>query len=184
MEQNNNYKLLEKPVTNPKHDRSRVISIAIKSNCGQYRYVLKRIWNTELEVGAFLCANPSKADHLLYDETVFKCNNLAVQWNWGGFYILNLYPHYSTDPKKKKQTLDTDIKNSHYIKKISERVSIFVLACGNGHKIRTSKLIEGISKEKLFCLRINKGGGFLHPSRINPEEFDRPIRVFGEEAYR
>ncbi len=61
-----------------------VNSMAIKSECGSYRYVLKRVWQPKLEVGAFLCENPSKADQLLSDGTVFRCGNLAVQWGWGG----------------------------------------------------------------------------------------------------
>ena len=69
-----------------------VISTSIKSECGEFRYVLKRVWDSERKVGAFLCANPSKADHLLFDDTVFRCGNLAVQWNWGGYYVLNLFP--------------------------------------------------------------------------------------------
>lgn len=161
---------------------STVNSTAIKSKCGQYRYILKRVWDHELEVGAFLCANPSKADHLLWDETVFKCSNLAVRWGWGGFYILNLYPHYSTDPKKMKKTPDTNARNSHHISKVAMEVNIFVLACGNGHKERVNKIIEGIPREKLFCLRNNSGDGYLHPARIKPENFEKPVRVFGEEA--
>ncbi len=68
-------------------------SAAIKSECGDHRFVLSRIWSHEDPIGAFLCANPSKADELRNDETVFKCGNLAANWGWGGFYVLNLYPN-------------------------------------------------------------------------------------------
>jgi hypothetical protein len=155
-----------------------VHSIAVKSECGQYRYYLKRVWNPGIEVGAFLCANPSKADHLLSDDTVFKCGNLAVQWGWGGFYILNLYPHYSTDPALVERTAETDQRNAHYVALVATEVKTLVLACGNGHKRQMNALIAGVPKEKLFCLRKNAGGGFLHPSRIKPEDFAHPVRAF------
>jgi hypothetical protein len=50
-----------------------------------------------------------------------------------------------------------------------------VLACGNGHKEQLDELIAGVPEEKRFCLRQNRGGGFLHPSRIKPEDFPAPI---------
>lgn len=157
---------------------STLTSIAVKSECGRFRYSLKRVWNPDAEIGAFLCANPSKADHLLSDDTVFKCGNLAVQWRWGGFYILNLYPHYSTDPALVECTAASDDRNSRYIAMVAAEVGTLVLACGNGHEKKMNALIAGVPKEKLFCLRKNTGGGFLHPSRIKPEAFEHPIRAF------
>jgi len=157
-----------------------VNSTAIKSGCGRYRYVLKRVWQPTLEVGAFLCANPSQADQLLSDSTVFRCGNLAVQWGWGGFYILNLYPCYSTDPRRVLETPETNARNAQHIENITQEVRTLVLACGNGHVSRMNDLITDIPREKLFCLRRNKGGGFLHPARINPQEFRQPIRAFDE----
>lgn len=70
-------------------------SEAVMSECGCFRYSLKRIWCEDKPVAAFLCDNPSKADHIRSDQTMSNCNNLAVQWWWGGFWLLNLYPGYS-----------------------------------------------------------------------------------------
>jgi hypothetical protein len=159
-----------------------ITSTAIKSECGRFRYQLKRVWDPHVEIGAFLCANPSKADHLLDDNTVFKCSNLSVQWKWGGFYILNLYPGYSTDPKMLERSAETDARNAHHIATVASQVEKIVLACGNGHKRRLKELIDGVPKGKLFCLRRNSGGGFLHPSRINPEDFPKPVRAYDDNA--
>lgn len=154
---------------------SSVESTAIKSDCGRYRYVLKRVWESEKRIGAFLCANPSKADHLQFDETVFKCINLAVNWRWGGLYILNLYPLYEKDPKKLVHDAETDRVNAEYIVAIFREMKEIVLATGNGHEKRLRELINGVPANKLFCLRKNKGGGFLHPSRIKPDDFPQPV---------
>lgn len=142
-----------------------------------YRFVLKRIWEPKLEIGAFLCKNPSKADHLRLDDTVFKCGNLAVQWGWGGYYILNLYPNYSTDPRDMIRTSATNLENAKHIETVFSTVRIIVLACGNGYSDRLKELISGVPHDKLFCLQKNKGNGFLHPSRIQPEDFPHPVKV-------
>lgn len=152
-------------------------SSAIKSPCGRYRYVLKRVWNPTTGIGAFLCANPSKADHLLYDETVYKCSNLAVQWGWGGIYILNLYPLYETDPKKLVHDTETDMINAEHVTKILNEVQTVIIATGNGHQHRLEQILIGIDVEKLYCLKKNKGNGYLHPSRIKTEDFKKPLKA-------
>lgn len=154
---------------------SHVELTATKSDCGRYRYVLKRVWEPKKPIGAFLCANPSKADHLQFDETVFKCINLAVQWCWGGLYILNLYPFYEKDPKKLIHDGDTDRVNAEYVATVFREVETIILAMGNGHEKRLKELISGVPESKLFCLRKNKDGGFLHPSRINTDDFQKPV---------
>lgn len=157
-----------------------ISSTAIKSKCGRFRYELKRVWNSNAEIGAFLCANPSKADQLLYDVTVFKCSNLAVQWGWGGFYLLNLYPHYSTDPHGVERSIETDDWNTKHVSEVIQQVKKVVLACGKGHDTRLNQLIAGVPRNKLFCIKKNKGGGFLHPSRISPERYATPLPAYEE----
>jgi len=157
-------------------------STAIKSQCENFRFVLSRIWNPTKPVGAFLCANPSKADELRYDDTVFKCGNMAANWEWGGFHILNLYPNYSTDPTGVVRNKQADEVNAHWVRKILSEVSIIIIACGNGHDERLKQIIEGVPITKLYCLRQNKGGGFQHPARIQPDDYPNPVPAFRTEA--
>ncbi len=161
---------------------STVCSTAIKSDCGLYRFALKRVWDDNRPIGAFLCANPSKADHLLNDATVFKCGNLAVNWEWGGFFVLNLFPNYSTDPDAVVRSQAADIVNLDHVQRILLEASLVVIACGNGHGQRLEELLSGVPKSKLYCLRRNKGGGFLHPSRITPEDYARPVPACATQA--
>lgn len=158
-------------------------SDAIKSKCGAYRFVLRRIWNADLPVRAFLCANPSKADELRYDTTVFKCGNMAVNWGWGGFILLNLHPNYSTNPSDVIHNADADLLNKKFVSKELQNIDMIVIACGNSHDARLNDLLEGVPHSKCYCLRKNKGGGFLHPSRIEPEDFEAPILAFPEENF-
>jgi hypothetical protein len=155
---------------------------SFKSDCGKYRFMLSRVWNKDLQIGAFLCANPSKADELRYDMTVFKCGNLAVNWGWGGLFILNLYPNYSTNPSGVIRNAKADELNEKHVRKILGEVPLIVIACGNGHTEQLAKIIRDVPKEKLYCLRRNKGGGFLHPSRIEPDDFLEPVQVLSPKT--
>lgn len=156
-------------------------SVAIKSDCGNYRFSLHRAWNANLPLRAFLCANPSKADELRYDTTAFKCSNMAVNWGWGGFILLNLYPNYSTDPSGVVHSDNADRLNEEHVRRAFHDMDMIVIACGNGHAVRLDDLLQGVPRSKLYCLRRNKGGGFLHPSRVEPEDFDKPQLAFPEE---
>lgn len=157
-------------------------SVALKSDCGKHRFVLSRVWNKELRIGAFLCANPSKADEILNDTTVFKCGNLAANWGWGGFHILNLYSNYSTDPSGVIRNSQADDLNEKHVRTVLAKVPLLVIACGNGHEKRLVDFIRDIPRTKLYCLRRNKGGGYLHPSRIEPEEFPQPAPAFDRQT--
>jgi len=161
---------------------ARIESIAIKSSCGYHRFVLGRVWDRNLPINAFLCANPSKADELKYDTTVFKCGNMAVNWGWGGFYILNLHSFYSTDPAGVKHDPAADRLNGEHVSRVIREVNLVVIACGNGHGETLGRLIHGVPREKLYCLGRNKGGGFLHPSRQEPDNFQFPILAFPAEV--
>lgn len=52
-------------------------SSAIISDCGQYRYELRRIWNPSKPLALFICHNPSKADHTTDDKTSNRCIDYA-----------------------------------------------------------------------------------------------------------
>ena len=67
------------------------------SECQQYRYWLNRIWDESKTLGCFICINPSKATAEYSDQTMGNCNTLAVKWDWGGFYIINLFAFMAKD---------------------------------------------------------------------------------------
>ncbi len=159
-----------------------VESTAIKSDCGNHRFVLSRIWNSAGPIGAFLCANPSKADQLRNDETVFKCGNMAANWGWGGFHVLNLYSNYSTDPTKVVRHSVADDLNEKFVKDMLNNVSLVVVACGNGHAQRLLELTRDVPLSKQFCLRKNVGGGYLHPARVDPSDFPSPTPLDSARA--
>lgn len=148
------------------------------SNCGKYRYSLSRIWDKNKPVGMFVCMNPSIATAIVSDNTMCNCNNLAVKWGWGGFYIVNLFAYRATDPKEMKNVSDPVGKyNDKIIKETAEKADAIVLAWGNGNLERAADVKKILKGRKLYCLAKNKGGGYKHPGRIKVEEYKRPVLV-------
>lgn len=63
---------------------------ATVSECGLYRYDLRRMWERGPHV-TFLLFNPSTADAEDDDPTSRKCDGFARRWGYSGFVIVNLY---------------------------------------------------------------------------------------------
>jgi hypothetical protein len=71
---------------------------AILSDCGTYRYELRRAWDDRPPVG-WIMLNPSTADANEDDPTIRRCMAYARAWGHGGIVVRNLYALRSTDPK-------------------------------------------------------------------------------------
>ena len=65
-------------------------SSAIFSDCGRYRYFLRRRWE-DGEDCVFVGLNPSTADGSKNDATVRKCIHFARSWGFAGISLVNLY---------------------------------------------------------------------------------------------
>jgi hypothetical protein len=156
-----------------------IISEDIKSKDGKNRYYLKKTWDETKTIGSFLGINPSKADSLYIDNTVMNCNNLAVKWGWGGYYILNLYPFYSTNPELIEKSSEAEETNLDIVSKILIESKIVVLICGNDYLDILPKFLKNIEKSKIHCLKKNKGGGYFHARILDfqSEAFRVPIQL-------
>jgi hypothetical protein len=77
-------------------------SSAVLSECGTYRYELRRTWSTGPAVG-WIMLNPSTADADTDDATIRKCVRYAKAWGYGGIVVRNLYALRSRDPKALKR---------------------------------------------------------------------------------
>jgi len=150
------------------------------SECGSYRYWLSRVWDESKQIGAFICINPSKATSIMSDLTLSNCNNLAVQWGWGGFYIVNLFAYRVTDPKELKsqpEQISVGPLNDQVISHVADLVDQIILAWGNDYKKRSTDVLKLLYGRPLHCIDKNKGGGYLHPSRIKTENYLHPEPV-------
>lgn len=74
---------------------------AFISECGAYRYWLKREWPRDgVEAGllAFVMLNPSTADAELDDPTIRRCVSFAKREGREGVVVVNLYAGRATEP--------------------------------------------------------------------------------------
>ena len=157
-----------------------IISSAEFSEDEKYRYWIKRVWDKEKEIGVFIALNPSKATELKSDQTMCNINNLALQWGWGGFYILNLFAFMSTDKQLMyKECNKIDNRNDSTIQKICSEANTIVLAWGEekprlvklqANKIKT--ILTSLNKEA-YCLSKNRRSGYKHPCIIKVEDYKK-----------
>ena len=67
------------------------------SDCGTYRYELRRWWGTGAPV-AWLMLNPSTADAKQDDPTLRRIIGFSYRWGYGGLIVVNLYPFRASKP--------------------------------------------------------------------------------------
>jgi hypothetical protein len=71
---------------------------AILSDCGQFRYELRRQWSEAPALG-WVMLNPSTADASVDDPTVRRCIDFAQRWGYGAIVVRNVYAFRATDPQ-------------------------------------------------------------------------------------
>lgn len=137
---------------------------AIISDCGHYRYQLKRVWDDTKPWVLFICLNPSTADHVDDDNTSRVCTNYAKRWGYGGMVIANLFAYRSTDPSKLYKVTDpVGPENDKHLKRLSRQAVETVCAWSDdgGYLQRDKKVLRLLTTPK--CLAILKSGRPGHP---------------------
>lgn len=139
---------------------------AFFSDCRQYRYYLKIIWNPALPVAAFIGLNPSTADEHVDDNTVRRCRGFAEEWGCGGIIMLNIFAYRSTDPKGMKAH-HSPIGPDNTIRMLQDCLSQchgpHIAAWGRHGKHMNRGEIVAKEIGKLWCLEKNSDGTPAHP---------------------
>lgn len=137
---------------------------AMISQCGKYRYELRRIWNEAKCSVLFICLNPSTADHEQEDNTSRVCINYAKRWDYGGLVIANLFAYRATDPARLRDVDDpVGSENDRLLRILINEASLTVCAWSNhGGYLNRDKTVLGLIKSP-FCLTVLKSGRPGHP---------------------
>jgi hypothetical protein len=102
-------------------------SSCVFSPCLQYRYILKREFKKDAKrFLVFIMLNPSTADESSNDPTVLRCQNHALNRDFDGFIVLNIFAFRSTDPKnmtKQKDPVGKD-NDKHILKVLKKHKDI------------------------------------------------------------
>lgn len=140
---------------------------------GNYRYLLGRKWDENLQKVTFVMLNPSTADHKNDDPTLRKCIHFAQYWGYGSLEVVNLFAYRATNPRELRQ-VDEPIgkQNDDYIKLAIKNTSLIILAWGTKGSFnnRDQEVINLIyDHNSLYCLGLTKYGYPRHPLYVKKD---------------
>lgn len=162
---------------------------AIISDCGTYRYLLKRHTSDVLPPlppehyrgVLFIMLNPSTADATTNDATIVRCMGFARRWGYERMEVTNLFAYRSTDPANLKigRTRDEAIGPycNQYILEAAARADLIVCAWGvhGGLYERDVEVVDLLRDYRLHALKSTRWGKPAHPlymrSDLNPIRF-------------
>lgn len=162
------------------------MKLAEFSECGKYRYVLRRRIPQNVrwvKPCLFIMLNPSTADEVKLDPTVTRCYKFAESWGCTELTVVNLFGLRATDPKKLYTAKDPyGPKNLRYVlEEIEKHQNLgMIIAAWGAHKI--AEPISNFPKtmaSNLLCLGKTKSGAPRHPLYIPSKTVPIP---FGEDC--
>lgn len=154
---------------------------AVISDCGKYRYLLRRTWGGRQPRALFVMLNPSTADAMIDDATIRSCIRLSRGLGYGSFEVVNLFAVRATDPAEIAITTDPvgDPRNADTLCAALGRCDIAIVAWG-AHPMamqRTDLVLSTIRgyKPAAYCFGKTKAGAPKHPLYIKS---GTPLQVY------
>lgn len=140
--------------------KNNILRNARFSNDKKHRYRLSRHWDLNKPQLLYIMLNPSIGNESIDDPTIKRLLSFTRKFDYGGFFVGNLYTYITPNPK----TLDTSIgltnKNLNILSNLVSKVDKVVYAWGNS--------IEEPNEFKKFisgpmCFGKNLDGTPSHP---------------------
>jgi hypothetical protein len=137
-------------------------------NSRKNRYLLKREWDASKRLILYIMFNPSLADDKQDDPTIRRLLSFSRKFNYGGFYVANLYTHITPNPKIIDSNIGVKKDNIEIIKSLINKVDDIVYAWGNSsvepfelksliaHPLCFGKNINGTPKHPLYLPKNSK----------------------------
>jgi hypothetical protein len=154
---------------------------AVISDCGRYRYLLRRTWDHGKPRALFVMLNPSTADAEIDDATIRSCIRLSKGLDYGSFEVVNLFALRATDPVELQRVPDpVGPRNDDSIGAAIGRCDIAICAWGAhpmaGNRDRAVRSLLRSYRPAVFCLGTTKAGAPKHPLYIKS---GTPLQTFG-----
>ena len=141
---------------------------AVFSECQQYRYQLREIWDASKPLVLWLLMNPSVAciDHS--DPTLRRTGKFARSWGYGGQLVGNVHAYRATDKTRLLEVADPiGPENNRMILEMATEAQTVVLAYGQPPKAlrqRGEEVVTLLSNHPRLCyLRLAKDNTPVHP---------------------
>lgn len=148
---------------------------AIISDCGKYRYVLRRDPDllADRAPALFVMLNPSKADAEQDDPTIRRCKNFAKLWGCAGLIVVNLYAFRATDPKELWKAEDPVGPENDF--HLSNQLFAGDVVCAWGNNAREDRVLEFLelankAGSRLWHLGLTKAGQPRHPLFVRADQ--------------
>jgi hypothetical protein len=144
---------------------------AVISDCGRYRYLLRRVWYFDKPRALFVMLNPSTADAKIDDPTIRSCVRLVSALGYGSMEVVNLFGYRSTDPDGLRNLPDAvGPKNDDIAEAAIGRCDMVICAWGGKPiaKLRAREMWEKIRSMRpaAFCFGLTDAGCPKHPLYI------------------
>lgn len=151
------------------------------SDCGKYRYLLRRTWDHSKPRPLIVMLNPSTADAETDDATIRSCVRLSKGLGYGSFEVVNLFAFRATDPAELQRTTDpVGPRNDDIIEAAILRCDIALCAWGAhpmaGNRANSVRALLRNHRPAVFCLGKTKSGAPKHPLYIKS---GTPVETFG-----
>ncbi len=152
---------------------------AVISDCGQYRYMLKRVWGKGPML-PFCMLNPSTADAEQDDPTIRRCIGFAKREGFGGIIVVNLFAFRATSPKDMQAApFPFGPDNHRHLNEVAQAAKLYdvpiVCAWGANDRGDTVKSIFRDAGVRMVCLGRTKDGSPRHPLYVRA---DQPLEDF------
>lgn len=153
------------------HIKDDAPSVAVYSDCENYRYSLTRTWDAAGKRVLFVMLNPSTATEVQNDPTVERCERRARTLGYGAFRVCNIFAYRATNPKVMRAQSDpTGPANDTTIIDASNWADDIVCAWGtHGEHRQRGPEMERILRSQnkpLTHLGLSKAGHPKHPLYI------------------
>jgi len=138
------------------------------SACGNYRYAISRVWDSQLSRVLFICLNPSTADADLDDPSLRRCIRFAQAWGYGGVVMGNLFAFRATRPRVLSDVQDPiGPENDRWLTRLRAASEVAVAAWGNRGALQDRARIVTARPGKLYCLGRTASGAPRHPLYVS-----------------
>lgn len=150
------------------------------SDCGRYRWWLRRSWQLWDSNGlhvkgkgvcCFVMLNPSTADGTQDDPTIRRCIGFAKAWGYDTLSVRNLFPWRATDPRElfKAESVTGGIRGEQELMSAAT-ADLLVVAWGAHVPFsRDTFALKLFGSKPIHCLGTTKHGHPRHPLYVKAD---------------
>ncbi len=145
-----------------------MISSAVVSDCGRYRYALTRRWASG-PMALFIMLNPSTADAEVDDPTIRRCIGFAKREGCGALRVENLFAWRATKPDEMFAQGGVAVGEADAaIRQAVQAMDGLVIAAWGGDRRaeKRAREVTALLNElgvEVLCLGATKAGAPRHP---------------------